>query len=293
VPELPEVETIRRHLAPQVAPTLSGGEHSRVSLARVLAQDTRVVILDEPSASLDLCHQQRLLELCHDLAGEGRAVLAVLHDLNQAAAAHRVAVLASGRIVADGPPEEVLTEATVATTFGLEIVVVPHPVDGRPVVLPKSAPARALRQERSSTAHPSKTACHSRTACPNSTAHPSKTASREAEPLFEGEAMSIVRINAITVPDGRGDDLEHRFRTRASEIDGRPGFEGFTLLRPTDGSDRYFVVTHWDSEESFAAWRDGDARAAHATPPGEAPRKPVSTGADLLEFEVVLDVKPA
>ena len=105
--------------------------------------------------------------------------------------------------------------------------------------------------------------------------------------------MSVVKINAIHVPEGAGDQLEARFAARAGAVEGSPGFLGFQLLRPTAGESRYFVVTQWESEEAFAAWRDGDARAAHATPEGEAPRRPVATGADLLEFEVVLDVKPA
>jgi heme-degrading monooxygenase HmoA len=105
--------------------------------------------------------------------------------------------------------------------------------------------------------------------------------------------MPVVKINAIRVPEGAGPELEKRFAARAGAVEKSPGFLGFQLLRPTAGDERYFVVTQWDSEESFAAWRDGDARAAHATPEGEAPRKPVATGADLLEFEVVLDVKPA
>lgn len=101
--------------------------------------------------------------------------------------------------------------------------------------------------------------------------------------------MSVVKINAIHVPPQAGEELERRFAARAGAVEHAPGFLGFQLLRPTAGDDRYFVVTHWADEESFAAWRDGDARAAHA---GEQ-RKPVATGADLLEFEVVLDVKPA
>ena len=105
--------------------------------------------------------------------------------------------------------------------------------------------------------------------------------------------MSVVKINAISVQPGAGEQLEQRFAARAGAVEKAPGFLGFQLLRPVAGDERYFVVTHWADEESFAAWRDGDARAAHATPPGEAPRKPVATGADLLEFEVVLDVKPA
>lgn len=105
--------------------------------------------------------------------------------------------------------------------------------------------------------------------------------------------MSVVKINAISVPPQAGAELEKRFAARAGTVEGSPGFLGFQLLRPVAGDDRYFVVTQWEDEESFAAWRDGSARAAHATPEGEAPRPPVSTGADLLEFEVVLDVRPS
>ncbi|KHJ74278.1 antibiotic biosynthesis monooxygenase family protein [Rhodococcus sp. Chr-9] len=99
--------------------------------------------------------------------------------------------------------------------------------------------------------------------------------------------MAVVKINAIEVPEGAGPELEKRFANRAHTVDNSPGFLGFQLLRPTAGENRYFVVTQWESEEDFAAWRDGDARAAHAA---EA-KKPVATGASLLEFEVVLDVK--
>lgn len=105
--------------------------------------------------------------------------------------------------------------------------------------------------------------------------------------------MSVVKINAIHVPAGAGAELEKRFAARAGAVENSPGFLGFQLLRPVAGDERYFVVTQWESEEAFAAWRDGSAKAAHATPEGEAPKRPVSSGADLLEFEVVLDVKPA
>ena len=105
--------------------------------------------------------------------------------------------------------------------------------------------------------------------------------------------MPVVKINAISVPPQAGPELEKRFAARAGAVEGAAGFLGFQLLRPAAGETRYFVVTQWADEESFAAWRDGGARAAHATPAGEAPKKPVSTGAELLEFEVVLDVKPS
>ena len=95
--------------------------------------------------------------------------------------------------------------------------------------------------------------------------------------------MSVVKINAIEVPEGAGAELEARFAARKHAVDGEPGFEGFQLLRPVAGENRYFVVTTWATEEDFVAWRDGNARQAHA---GEA-KKPVATGASLLEFEVV------
>lgn len=102
--------------------------------------------------------------------------------------------------------------------------------------------------------------------------------------------MSVVKINAIEVPEGAGPQLEARFAARKHAVDKEPGFEGFQLLRPVAGDNRYFVVTQWDSEESFAAWREGNAMKSHAPSDG---KKPVATGANLLEFEVVdLDSVP-
>ncbi|GAA2063665.1 antibiotic biosynthesis monooxygenase family protein [Williamsia deligens] len=101
--------------------------------------------------------------------------------------------------------------------------------------------------------------------------------------------MAVVKINAISVPEGAGPELEKRFANRAHSVDGTPGFLGFQLLRPTKGEDRYFVVTQWESDEAFAAWSGGPAREAHA---GER-ANPVSSGAELLEFEVVLDARPS
>ncbi|MGY3552112.1 antibiotic biosynthesis monooxygenase family protein [Williamsia sp. R60] len=101
--------------------------------------------------------------------------------------------------------------------------------------------------------------------------------------------MAVVKINAISVPEGAGPELEKRFAHRAHSVDGSKGFLGFQLLRPVKGDDRYFVVTQWESEEDFQAWAAGPAREAHA---GER-AKPVASGADLLEFEVILDVTPS
>ena len=106
--------------------------------------------------------------------------------------------------------------------------------------------------------------------------------------------MSVVKINAIEVESGSGEELERRFAARAGGVDQAPGFEEFMLLRPVAGDDRYFVVTRWASEEAFQAWRESRAfqrqhRDTHADAgAGEAkPRHPVARGASLLEFEVV------
>lgn len=104
--------------------------------------------------------------------------------------------------------------------------------------------------------------------------------------------MAVVKINAIHVPEGAGPELEARFAARKHSVDNQPGFQGFQLLRPVKGDDRYFVVTTWDTEADFAAWRDGAAKEAHAGPPAGAghdgqQKRPVASGADLLEFEVV------
>ncbi|QDZ15945.1 MULTISPECIES: antibiotic biosynthesis monooxygenase family protein [Humibacter] len=93
--------------------------------------------------------------------------------------------------------------------------------------------------------------------------------------------MSVVKINAIHVPEGRGGDLEARFAGRDHAVGQQPGFESFQLLRPVKGEDRYFVVSTWDSEDSYQAWRAGESGAHHGGP------NPVATDADLLEFEVV------
>ena len=100
--------------------------------------------------------------------------------------------------------------------------------------------------------------------------------------------MSVVRINAISVPEGAGPSLEERFAQRLRAVDEQPGFQGFELLRPTGAAEsRYFVVTHWESEEAFRAWVDSrQFEQGHAGPDGEQ-RAPVSTGSELLEFDVV------
>lgn len=126
------------HLAARAYPSLSGGEKARVSLARVLAQDTAVVLLDEPTAALDLRHQEDVLRIARELAGAGRAVVVVLHDLSLAAAyADDVAILDRGRLVATGEPSAVFTEERIEAVYGTPVRVLADPDTRRPVVVPR------------------------------------------------------------------------------------------------------------------------------------------------------------
>ncbi|WP_320065413.1 antibiotic biosynthesis monooxygenase [Micromonospora sp. RTGN7] len=104
--------------------------------------------------------------------------------------------------------------------------------------------------------------------------------------------MAVVKINAIDVPEGAGEELERRFAARAGAVEGSPGFLGFELLRPVAGEKRYFVYTKWETEEDYQAWAAGPSRAAHAGGEGGEQRRPVASGASLLEFDVVLQVPP-
>lgn len=114
---------------------LSGGERARVSLARVLAQDTAIVFLDEPTAALDLRHQEDVLRVARELASDGRAVVVVLHDLSLAgAAADRVGLLAAGRLVSLGPPATVLTASALSEVYGVRVEVIER--EGTLLVVP-------------------------------------------------------------------------------------------------------------------------------------------------------------
>ena len=133
---------------------LSGGQRQRVWLAMVLAQQTSVLLLDEPTTFLDVAHQVEVLDLLTDLnRSRGTTIVMVLHDLNLAAryADHLVAMV-DGRVHAVGEPSEVLTENTVRAVFGLESTVIVDPVSGRPLMLPigrhHTAPRRLLADAR-------------------------------------------------------------------------------------------------------------------------------------------------
>lgn len=106
--------------------------------------------------------------------------------------------------------------------------------------------------------------------------------------VVDSGAMTVVKINAITVPEDSGDELAHRFAKRAGAVDGQDGFEGFELLRPTDGKNTWLVVTRWRDEESFAAWNESRSyKKAHAEQNGTPnPQRPVGMSAQLWSFDI-------
>lgn len=130
-----------RELAPRRVDELSGGQRQRVWVAMVLAQQTELLLLDEPTTFLDIAHQVELMELFAHLNRQGRTVVAVLHDLNQAARyADHIIAMRDGRILAAGPPREVVTSARVEEIYGLPNVVIPDPITGGPLVVPRGMP---------------------------------------------------------------------------------------------------------------------------------------------------------
>ena len=124
-------------LSDRLVDELSGGQRQRVWVAMVLAQETPILLLDEPTTFLDIAHQIELLDLLADLNLRGRTVVAVLHDLNHACryASHLVA-MKDGAIIATGSPGEIVTEALVQEVFGLPSIIIADPVSGTPLIVP-------------------------------------------------------------------------------------------------------------------------------------------------------------
>ncbi|PJK30881.1 ABC transporter ATP-binding protein [Minwuia thermotolerans] len=126
------------HLRERLVDELSGGERQRAWIAMLLAQQSPVLLLDEPISALDLAHQVDILTLLRDLNGRaGRGVIVILHDINLAARfAHRLLVLKGGRIAFDGSPQKILDRETLSDLFGTRIVLVDHPGRELPLAVP-------------------------------------------------------------------------------------------------------------------------------------------------------------
>ncbi|MDR6433076.1 ABC transporter ATP-binding protein [Brucella pseudogrignonensis] len=127
-------------LANRPVDELSGGQRQRVWIALVLAQDTPILLLDEPTTYLDIAHQIELLDLLAQLNKQGRTVVAVLHELNHACryASHLIA-MRDGALIAQGKPADIVTEELVEEVFGLASVIIADPVSGTPLIVPKSS----------------------------------------------------------------------------------------------------------------------------------------------------------
>jgi iron complex transport system ATP-binding protein len=142
-------------LADRPVEALSGGQRQRVWIAMALAQRTEILLLDEPTTYLDLAHQIEVLDLLRRLQRGGRTVVAVLHDLNQAARyADHIIAMRDGAIVASGQPADVLTVPLIRDVFGLECVVVECPVTGAPLVVPAGPGRGAVPDAPSRTRRP-------------------------------------------------------------------------------------------------------------------------------------------
>ena len=117
--------------------TLSGGQRQRAWIAMALAQETGILLLDEPTTFLDLAYQVEVLDLLHDLNQQGRTIVMVLHDLNQACRyAHHLVAMRAGAIVTQGAPTEIVTPETVEAVFGLTARIITDPITGTPMVVP-------------------------------------------------------------------------------------------------------------------------------------------------------------
>jgi iron complex transport system ATP-binding protein len=129
--------TSTTELSGRLVDELSGGQRQRVWIAMALAQETGILLLDEPTTFLDIAHQVELMELFTDLNDAGRTLVTVLHDLNQAAryATHLIA-MKGGAVVAEGAPRDIVSADLVEEVFGLRCLVVPDPVTGSPQIVP-------------------------------------------------------------------------------------------------------------------------------------------------------------
>lgn len=137
-------------LADRPLDTLSGGQRQRAWIAMTLAQETDILLLDEPTTFLDLAYQIEVLDLLHELNETGRTIVMVLHDLNQACRyAHHLVAMRDGKIWGQGTPASIMSERMVAEVFRLNAQIVTDPITGAPMCIPIGRP-RALRPQQTS-----------------------------------------------------------------------------------------------------------------------------------------------
>jgi iron complex transport system ATP-binding protein len=133
-------------LAERDVTTLSGGEFQRVRIARALAQEPRALVLDEPTASLDIRHEMGILELLRASADAGMTIVLITHGLDTVAQfANRMLLLSRGKVAAEGTPGDVIREDVLGDVYGWPVSVHPDPVSGAPRVTPRRAPVGTLR----------------------------------------------------------------------------------------------------------------------------------------------------
>lgn len=133
-------------IADRPVDSLSGGQRQRAWIAMALAQETDILLLDEPTTYLDLAHQVEVLDLLVDLNTDGRTIIMVLHDLNQACRyADHLLAMKEGAVIAQGDPAEVITSALVEEVFGLKTQIIPDPVTGTPICIPIARHSRTNR----------------------------------------------------------------------------------------------------------------------------------------------------
>lgn len=135
-------QTETRHLAERPFPTLSGGEQTRVSLSRIVAQQTPMILLDEPTAALDIRHQHMVMRAARRHVADVGCVVAILHDLNLAMTyADRIGILRAGELVAYDTPWDVALPELLSRVFDCHLTVIPHPEGNQPLILPVAAAA--------------------------------------------------------------------------------------------------------------------------------------------------------
>jgi len=276
------------HLADRPVDAISGGERQRVLLARALAQEAPVLVLDEPTASLDVNHQVRVLELVRELVDEGRTVVAAIHDLDLAARyCDRLALLHDGHVAAAGPPASVLTPANVEPAFETAVAVSEAELTGAPrVTAVADRPARDCRVHVVGTGRP---AARALGACWRA----GFEASVGVVPPGDVAATLATDLGAtaVTAPPFAAID-------RATREAVRDALDAADVVVLTTEAPDPASVEHLDDGRAVVDWRDGvdadavdalDAEAGGESPQSDRPPAVVAAVLDELDEGVTGD----